>query len=742
MSKTLHRLPIRRVLEHIARELEMSATVFSVTPGFRAAGRGETMPFGRLELPLGVAPGPHTQSAQNLAAAYVAGARFFGLKTVSLHSGDLAPEDALGEFLKGRFLIALLGRELGLGEAGGTVFAMHVAGDLGWLAGPRMTAFFDAMEDASTQPLWHVCIQAGREALGRFNNLDGADLTELDPRISALAVLEWSEPAEMERAALYLLEGRGLHTYLQVTSQADLDAIVPAVERLRRQAGALGLGFGLSIAAPSAAEALELAARCAERWPGVPMAYTGGADFFNIRALASLGLCPVCVDRTLEKPGGYLRLRQLARALSAVEMPHRVEPAAARALGRKLSGAGDSRPQRLRLPGRAPMIDCFTAPCRAGCPFGMDIPGVLRLMSDGRCRDALRVILDKNPLPHLTGALCPQPCQGFCTRLDYEQAVQVCQVEALCAQRAWEDLLPRLEPEEHRVGCRVAVVGEGPGAMAAAILFARRGVSTTLFVPGGTLCRKLVEADPGLTPLVELDAQLLEVMGADVRLEAPTVVPEELLKNGYSHVALEGEARPGVFCLDSGDGENGIAQAVRDAHRAVEAVLGPAPARHRPAGRRGGAMGKKGKLRMAGDPEDECERCLECATVCENCVDVCPNRANVPITVLTRGQRQILHLDALCDGCGLCAGSCPYQGAPWRDKFTLFETAEDLEKSDSAGFAVLDFLAGKVRLRLEGRVWDVSLKDADSAVPSQIEELMETVFTDYPYLLDAGCTQT
>ena len=152
-------------------------------------------------------------------------------------------------------------------------------------------------------------------------------------------------------------------------------------------------------------------------------------------------------------------------------------------------------------------------------------------------------------------------------------------------------------------------------------------------------------------------------------------------------------------------------------------------------------MGKKGKLRLAGDPEDECERCLECATVCENCVDVCPNRANVPITVLTRGQPQILHLDALCDGCGLCAQSCPYQGAPWRDKFTLFETVEDFEHSDNAGFVVLDFLAGKVRLRLEGRAWDVSLKDTSSAVPSQIEELMETVFTDYPYLLDNRRTQ-
>ena len=147
-------------------------------------------------------------------------------------------------------------------------------------------------------------------------------------------------------------------------------------------------------------------------------------------------------------------------------------------------------------------------------------------------------------------------------------------------------------------------------------------------------------------------------------------------------------------------------------------------------------MGKKGKVYPPASPQEECERCLECATVCECCVDACPNRANVPITVPTRPTPQILHLDGLCGRCGVCGAYCPYDSDPAADKFTLFETVEDFEESSNQGFVVLDFLARKLRLRLEGEVRDVSLKSPERWAVDPIRELVETVFIDYPHLLD------
>jgi len=93
----------------------------------------------------------------------------------------------------------------------------------------------------------------------------------------------------------------------------------------------------------------------------------------------------------------------------------------------------------------------------------------------------------------------------------------------------------------------------------------------------------------------------------------------------------------------------------------------------------------------------EAARCLQCQLLCDKCVDVCPNRANVPLrvspvavslprferregqwveavleTIEIRQSQQILHVDDLCNECGNCATFCVHDGKPFRDKPRLF----------------------------------------------------------------------
>ena len=58
---------------------------------------------------------------------------------------------------------------------------------------------------------------------------------------------------------------------------------------------------------------------------------------------------------------------------------------------------------------------------------------------------------------------------------------------------------------------------------------------------------------------------------------------------------------------------------------------------------------------------DHCSdtRCLGCATVCETCTEVCPNRANIHVVVPGKQQRQIVHVDGMCNECGNCSTFCP-----------------------------------------------------------------------------------
>ncbi len=109
----------------------------------------------------------------------------------------------------------------------------------------------------------------------------------------------------------------------------------------------------------------------------------------------------------------------------------------------------------------------------------------------------------------------------------------------------------------------------------------------------------------------------------------------------------------------------------------------------------------------------EALRCLQCSTLCDKCVEVCPNRANYTYTVApaqirlprlacqngaltavdeetfqVEQARQILHVDDLCNECGNCATFCVHQGKPYTDKPRLFLQEADFCQEDDNAFYI------------------------------------------------------
>lgn len=148
---------------------------------------------------------------------------------------------------------------------------------------------------------------------------------------------------------------------------------------------------------------------------------------------------------------------------------------------------------------------------------------------------------------------------------------------------------------------------------------------------------------------------------------------------------------------------------------------------------------KKGVLR---EPEEaaEPERCLECNAVCNICVEVCPNRANFKVQVPSLGNKnQILHIDGMCNECGDCATFCPYQGAPYREKMTLYWLEEDFNNSANPGFMLVSGGDTPVfKVRLDGKVFtakfDQEGKTQDIA-NSYIADLIWTTYKNYSYII-------
>ena len=216
----------------------------------------------------------------------------------------------------------------------------------------------------------------------------------------------------------------------------------------------------------------------------------------------------------------------------------------------------------------------------------------------------------------------------------------------------------------------------------------------------------------------KVDAKLMADNGIEMERKGPA------FKTNVENVWCAGDAHRGPATVVEG---------IADAAAFAEAVIGEAHTYDIPEAAypsKAQAIAKKGILKMAKDACCEGARCLSCNTVCENCVDSCPNRANVAV-VLADGRTQIVHVDKMCNECGNCTHFCPYASEPCHDKFTLFQTAEDM--ADSANQGVL-FLGGDaVRVRLGGEVKDVDLAKLND-LPKEIEVLILRIRSHYSYL--------
>ncbi|WP_346295884.1 sulfide/dihydroorotate dehydrogenase-like FAD/NAD-binding protein [Rhodopseudomonas sp. P1] len=125
---------------------------------------------------------------------------------------------------------------------------------------------------------------------------------------------------------------------------------------------------------------------------------------------------------------------------------------------------------------------------KGGCPVKIHIPEMLDLLGNGKHREALELIESCNPLPNVTGRVCPQElqCQGVCTHT--KRPIEIGQLEwylpehqKLTNPNANERFAGRISPWAAAVKPPIAVVGSGPSGLINAYLLAVEGFPVTIF---------------------------------------------------------------------------------------------------------------------------------------------------------------------------------------------------------------------------------------------------------------------
>ncbi|HLB37675.1 MAG TPA: hypothetical protein VJL31_13980, partial [Gemmatimonadales bacterium] len=86
--------------------------------------------------------------------------------------------------------------------------------------------------------------------------------------------------------------------------------------------------------------------------------------------------------------------------------------------------------------------DCV-APCNEACPVGIDIEGYLNLLREDRIDEACDLLVRENPMPAITGRVCPHPCETSCNRRPFDEAVAVHAIERMLGDRVLETPVKR-----------------------------------------------------------------------------------------------------------------------------------------------------------------------------------------------------------------------------------------------------------------------------------------------------------
>ena len=873
-------------------------------------------------------------------------------------STELYVPQAYEEYVKAWFACKIISKVYGLGQPDGFVFNMSVGYDLEGVKGPKIDKYLNEMKDASGTPIYQEC----KRVLIEMFPAEAKFIDAIGPRISdsvTVSTLHGCPPDEIERIASYLISEKRLHTFVKCnptilgyeSARSILDGMgydyiafdqhhfnedlqygdaIPMFRRLLALANENNLEFGLKLSntfpvdvkqneLPSdemymAGKSLfpltiEMARRVSKEFGGkLRLSYSGGADAFNIDKLFQCGIWPITMATTVLKPGGYQRFKQIGEKLEALRFEpfttvdtEKVEALAIAIRSDKYHVKAVKPLPRRKLYEKVPLLDCFTAPCKGGCPIGQDIPEYIELCRKGKYAKALEVILEKNPLPFITGTICAHHCMDKCTRNFYDRSVQIRATKLAAAQRGYNKVLARLKtPAPIPDGRKVAVIGGGPTGMAAAFFCGRAGIPTTIFEKEASLggvVRHVIPSFRISDEAIEKDAELVRRMGVEVRLNTPAPSVDQLKAQGYTHIFfaigawkagslhISGNVKPVIAWMrgvksgkteslghvavigggntamdaarlalragaesstlvyrrtrkympaDAEELELAIADGVRflelaspveqkdgklickkmklgepdasgrrsptetdetveipcdtvisavgekvdaealagygvetdergrpgfktnlenvyaggdvfrgpatvvegiaDAAAFAEAVIGAKYKAKIPCQAHAGraeAIARKGVLRESAKREGD--RCLACSVVCQTCADVCPNRANVVVT-LPDGRAQILHVDRMCNECGNCKAFCPYDSAPYKDKFTLFHDRAGFDEStENQGFLPLG--GSRILVRLDGKEEEINL-DETNELPAGIEILIYTVLTRYRYLIN------
>ena len=190
--------------------------------------------------------------------------------------------------------------------------------------------------------------------------------------------------------------------------------------------------------------------------------------------------------------------------------------------------------------------------CQHRCPAHMDVPGYIRLISQGRYADSYRLMRETNPFPAVCGHVCPHPCESKCKRGDFDRPVAIDALKRFVTDYIYKNKVRIPPPKTTARAEKVAIIGAGPAGLTAASDLAGMGYKVTVYEKEHQVGGMMMWAIPSYRlprEQIMFDVSHVVARGVDIKLNTPIGKPgksvADLFKDGYKAVFIAVGAQKG-----------------------------------------------------------------------------------------------------------------------------------------------------------------------------------------------------